>query len=300
MRERAGSKAIAWLDREFPSFDLGQTGEGMAPDEATQTAFGEVAWLTLVLSREGRCAGEGHMVRWLEHIADAYQQPGFCGYVFTGHPLAFTGHLVLWLAVSSHTNNVPVARAALQQLINSGRVTSVERPPYRMIELRYFLDLGGFRHDLPPYCSLFDQCFLAALPVRPGDTTEEDLYAATHALFYLTDFGAAQPDFLAADRVGRIEEFLAWSLHRMVEVHHWDLVAELLASLQCLRSRETPALVWGWRALAEAQDDSGAILEGPRGDRLVLARDAELSRGQFLSLYHRSIVTALAAYVGRF
>jgi hypothetical protein len=146
--------------------------------------------------------------------------------------------------------------------VRPGRLTSYQLSPRRIIELSYFLDYGGFSHNLPKLPELFRLSFLAA-PLKAVEAEQEDLYAATHILFYVTDFGRVRPSFLDEGASAQIIDFLVISMRRAIRAHHWDLVAELLFSLQCLGCRNAHEINIGWRALVRAQDNCGAILEGP-------------------------------------
>jgi hypothetical protein len=103
----------------------------------------------------------------------------FHEYIFSGHPLAFTGHLIIWSALTSYGKTVPLGHAQVQSVVSEGRVLSAKRAPYRMIELRYFLDRGKLAHNLPKSDELFRHAVLA-LP-KTTEAMEADIYAATHS-----------------------------------------------------------------------------------------------------------------------
>src|SRR5262245_48437086 len=164
----------------------------------------------LQLMREPRFAKDERVVRCMRHVARSYCMPGFFQYIFTGNPSAFTGHLILWSALKHFGAEVPVTRAEIQKLIDSSRVFSPKRPFYRIIELRYFLDLGNFKHNLPKIVELFRQSVLA-LPTA-GDVHEADIYAATHIAIYVTDFGRIRLTRLDDSCSARLSNFIVNSL----------------------------------------------------------------------------------------
>ena len=290
---------MAWIDRDLSRFEAFPGSVCEPPDEATQTVFCEFALLLLVLGRQARFADDRRLRRWLAHLIAAYQQPVFHAYLLVGHPLAFTGHLILWLALTPHLKEVLTPREAIQHRLDHSDVARLPRSPERVLELRYFLELGHFQHDLPSDRELYEQFGLADF-IAPSDAiAETDVYAATHLVFYLTDFGRQLPSFVTPAAAGDLQAFLGVCLDIAVESGHWDLVAELLLALQCWPAPEMPTLVDGWRALQQAQDPSGAILEGPDQAMLALTPHRALSHTEFLLLYHRVLVTTLAAYVGQ-
>jgi hypothetical protein len=293
-----GSLALGWLEREFPRLEVFGDLVGGHPDEARQTAVCEAALAILVLHREGRIPTADRTSRLTDYVLDVYQRPAFHTYVLDGHPLAFTGHLIAWLAANALSDRVPISRDQMQGLIDSDRVGLARRPPFRVIELRYFVDWGSFRHAFPDYGSLFEQTWLAGVDPGPSGVTVDDVYAATHTIFYVTDFGRELPTFLGTTRREEIRALLGRCLDPLVESRHWDLVAELLLSLQCLQAGGTSDWERAWQALHDAQDPSGAFFEGPSGTRLQPG-GRELEPSEFLTLYHRVLAVALAAFVGR-
>ena len=297
-RDTVGARALTWLDSEYARFDVFQGRPADHPNEPHQTAVCELALGILVLSRNPHLVRDERVTRLTGYLVRVYQHPSFHTYVFSGHPLAFTGHLITWLAVEALKGPTPISRERMQELADTNRIVCAPRPPFRTMELRYFLDWGRFRHSLPDYRVLFEQTCLAGLDPPPSSFTLEDVYEVTHLVLYLTDFGLRLPTFLDTAGIRRIVDLLLACLEMLVELHHWDLVAEVLLSLQCLGVDAGVEVERGWRALYEAQDVTGAIFEGPSGDRLQPA-SIELAPSEFLALYHRSLVAVLAAFVGR-
>ncbi len=298
MRDTVGARALSWLDREYARFDVFQGPAADHPNEPHQTAVCELALGLLVLNRDHCRWRDDRVTRLTDYLDRVYRHPSFHTYVFNGHPLAFTGHLITWLAVEAPKGQTPISHERMQELADTDRIACAPRSPFRTMELRYFLDWGGFRHSLPDYPVLFEQTCLAALEPPPSSFTLEDVYEATHVILYLTDFGLRPPAFIDTAGLRRIVDFLLTCLEMLVELHHWDLVAEVLLSLQCLGVDAATEVERGWRALSEAQDSTGAILEGPSGERLQPAGEF-LAPSEFLALYHRSLVALLASYVGR-
>ena len=296
LRQRVGTRAIAWFDSQLitwsPSYDRDE------PNELSQTALAEIALLVLTLQRRCTRQFDRHpsLKLWLDYLFKSYSRPGFHQYIFHGHRLAFIGHLIIWLTLSRNHYRLPVSREQIQRLVAGGDRTSiVARPLYRVMELRYFLDIGRFRHDLPSWGSLFRTGSSFAFLDLPG-VEPLDIYAVTHTIFYLTDFGRHIPRFIPPDTLSRLNNSLQDLIIRMIHQHHWDLLAELLLAVHCISSNLTQVLGAGWRELAQAQDKSGAINEGPSASASYFG--SELGEG-FLPLYHRSLTAAMAAFLGR-
>src|SRR3989304_5987563 len=99
LSECAGSRALAWIGREFPRFDPLRGNVVATPDEEGQTALCELAWLLWVLKERASCKGDPKVDRCIAYLANAYERPSFHAYMLHGHPLAFTGHLIVYLSL---------------------------------------------------------------------------------------------------------------------------------------------------------------------------------------------------------
>lgn len=285
---------MKWLTGQFIRFDPFQGRPDLPPDEADQTVVCEFALLCLLLEdRHGRIPHPS-VGQCLEKICKIYENQAFHNYIFTGSPMAFTGHLIVWLAVEESAGANPVPRQRIQDLIDSGWLNLAERSAARKMELRYFLDRGGFRHDLPDYDELIKIADFSFLTDGRRELDESDLYELTHAIFNITDYGAALPGIKNADWLANARTFLYDAVLPIIESHHWDLAAEVLMALSGLDKDKHPLTGELWQALSRAQNESGVILEEPNGVVVNLPEDQQPSHEQFLALYHRSLVTVLA------
>lgn len=286
IRTQISERAISWMNAEIGHFD--PFCHTAVPPEAEQTAMVEVALIAMTLQRRSLdYADRASPAVWLDAVAAAYLHPGFHQTLFRGHKHAFSGHLLLWLALSPD-RRLPVARDQIQKLIDLDNVIATERLPYRVLELRYLLELGNFRHELPDFGALTDRCFIAAR-FNPIDALDHDIYALTHAAFYLSDYGAR--DALHGKHANYVRQATRMLLAMMVRRRHWDLVAELLLTLYCLGAEEDQLIKTAWCALADAQMPDGSIPEAPGGS-LVITTDPH---DRFLALYHRTLTALLAA-----
>jgi hypothetical protein len=190
-------------------------------------------------------------------------------------------------------------RLAAQRLIDErgADIADPDRPPDRQLELRYILELGGFRSPLPPLgradirnTELFPdpRCHL-------GESGVSGAYRLTHILFFLSRFGQRPlPEF--APQISLVDDVLA----RYTQVGHWDLVAELV---MCRGILGQPASAVEERARTElirAQLAGGAV-PGPAFD---LAANAALPRAErvadtFLHCYHSTLAVMMCAGADR-
>lgn len=110
------------------------------------------------------------------------------------------------------------------------------------------------------------------------------LYAMTHTVFHLTDWGA-RPDGLPAHLQAYLHAWLPAWLEVYLEAGHWDLVAEMLIVDLCLTEPDYPASAWD--ALARAQRPDGLLPAEP----WRVSRDAAMA---VRNHYHSTAVAAIA------
>lgn len=256
--------------------------------EPVQTAIAELALLVLVAHRLGAASSIAPLQRQLTSLA---------GRSFPSGPLpgvtryAFVGYLVVWLSLNTGQNRWGMSHAELQQFVRESNLCALPRPLYRVIELRYLLDLGRLRHRLPSMGALW--AMLRRLRGRSdaiwAETTQA--YEATHLVYYLTDFGRAPRRVLGhADRVALGRE-LETLLARCMAEGHVDLVAEIAAAEPCLRPTRLHAAPAAWQYLATHwRTDKGFNLGEEEGEI-----------EPFLRAYHPALITAVAAIIlGRY
>ncbi|MGI8312591.1 DUF6895 family protein [Saccharopolyspora hattusasensis] len=162
------------------------------------------------------------------------------------------------------------------------------------LEVGYALELCELRHAMPERAELYGACGVADLD--PASATEEDAYEFTHILFYATDMAARSLPFRDAAERDKLAAAVHSMLAGFLAAEHFDLTAELLLCAEIVGISGAPAVLEGWRGLAAAQLDGGAI-PGPPFRPEVLAQRTEdrAVTYVFRTCYHPTLVTALAA-----
>ncbi|WP_244207229.1 DUF6895 family protein [Streptomyces swartbergensis] len=114
-------------------------------------------------------------------------------------------------------------------------------------------------------------------------------YTLTHVMFHLTDWGH-DVQTVPSDIAAYLDTWLPPWLDNCVEMQNWDLCCELLAVAASLPQPLALELTGdAWAAVAQAQDDMGALTvmgRGPRGEEVPRV---------FANCYHSTLVAAFAA-----
>ena len=190
------------------------------------------------------------------------------------------------------------ARAAATGRRFRGLLDYSERLPHRVLEVRLCLEWGEFAHSWPDFETLAATSILAH-PLHAIYLDEEALYAFTHVIMFLYDFGARPSPFLAPAQREQLRQTLTLLLVAACQDHHWDLLGELLICWDCVRLPADPIYEHAWLAFAAAQQDDGAI-PGPewvqafRSPAEVAADAAKQPDRYFKHHYHTTLVGVLA------
>jgi hypothetical protein len=139
---------------------------------------------------------------------------------------------------------------------------------------------------LPPRGELVELTSRTWLGGQPEPWTPSllSLYAMTHTVFHLTDWGA-RPRGLPEHLQAYLHAWLPAWLEVYVEAGHWDVVAEMLIVDLCLTEPDHPVATWD--PLARAQQPDGLLPAVPGR----VPRDTARA---FRNHYHSTVVGAIA------
>lgn len=130
---------------------------------------------------------------------------------------------------------------------------------------------------------LIERTWLGGTP-EPWAVDFSTLYAMTHTVFALTDFGA-RPDDLPASVQTYLHAWLPAWIEVYLEAGQWDLLAELVTVDLCLTKPASYPPVWD--ALARAQQPDGLLPMGPQRVPTTLAK-------AFRGHHHPTLVAVIA------
>lgn len=188
----------------------------------------------------------------------------------------------------------------LENILKDGYVPAAERVPSRDLDFLHSLQRLGLLSDRDPFARAYDGCILAKHPsLYP--LTIDDVYAITHAIFFVTDFGRVPGCFSSAD-VAYLRSAIPRLLQYYVRKNNWDLVAELLITLDATGLAGIPEYSEALGLLLATQEADGSF-PGPVGDQRqrLWAQgkerddDADPEWRRFHDNYHTTLVTLIAS-----
>jgi hypothetical protein len=262
--------------------------------EGQRKAFGELSLACMLMSRTPTLRTHHHYATLVAYLKEELERPVVFFSMMRRQTL-FPFYVTTVVALAACGFELPRYRRTIQKIIDRGHIDAVERTPWNMMDLRYFLDRGGFRHRLPNFETLYPLSVAHRLPPIP-EMRPVDVYAITHILFFLSDFGRQDLRAILGERFDETCAYVALLLGTELSRADWDLTGELLLSCTCLGITPRPYFSLAWQALVESQLPDGQI-PGPKYDPASpkLQDPDGAAAYRFRCNYHPTLVALLAA-----
>ena len=287
-------RAIEWLARSLGCFDpFTYPASDRRGRLAARKALVELAGLLLQQRRVGLRDDDDRYETMVDLLAGVASRRPY-------RDLIARQHRSLWLfglpyaALRAWGRDDDELRAMLEQAVAARYPVSWERLPFRYLDYANFLKAGGVAHSAPTAHQVFPLTLLSARP-NVAELEDDDVYAITHAVFYLTEFGAGEstwPDGFDRRDATELIDTLLW---QCVVNEHTDLTAELLISAVCVGVARSGATDAGWDLLHRLQLPNGAI---PAPDRLLPPPYAgerdDPAYMDWRRCYHTTVMSAMA------
>jgi len=191
---------------------------------------------------------------------------------------------------------VETLRDDIQSMLDIGLPIASEDNPYRIMELRYALEDGGFKHLPPTIRSLYrNTSFHRSLNDTPPilSLRLDQVYGLTHLVFYLTGFGFSRRSI---PELTSLRWLVSAQLGLQTLERNWDAVAELLMCCGFLRHFPSPFYRSAWFSLFRAQKTDGSLtdnlFDAKKYESMAIP---EKRRYYFEQHYHTTLVAAAAA-----
>ncbi|MFB7912981.1 DUF6895 family protein [Streptomyces sp. NPDC056061] len=223
--------ALRWIEAHLEWFAPRRWEEFLPRRPFRPGPLLELLGLIRVLDRSGIVPVTASLPgRALDLAEQAVGEPEFVRGLHRGDGF-FPYHLNLTALLELLGRPHPALRAACQALLeaDAGGHCRPYKPVLSRIELRYFVDRGGFTApDLLPGIGPLYRQSVAATGADVLQLTASETYALTHALFYATDFGHRRLLPCRSGAVSEVRETVRVLLGVHLARSSLDLLAELL------------------------------------------------------------------------
>ncbi|MER7462457.1 hypothetical protein [Streptomyces sp. NPDC097981] len=256
----------------------------------------ETAFLVGLRARLDEAPLAGDYATILELVEDIARQPSYRELIARDESalLLYAG---TYAALRLCGRDDPEFRRIIQQAAAGGYAAAFERVPYRQLDLLHTLHLCGIEHGMPAMDDVLPFTVLCSHP-NVLKLPDRDIYAITHTVFYVTDFGQRDPVWPRGYDLGEAVELLEALLVLAEARANADLVGELLCCLLCLGITDSEAADQGWRFLESVQEDNGRV-NGPDGVVHPGLKSEDDEFRHWAEGYHTTIVVALTGLLDR-
>lgn len=291
-------RGLAWIDAHLDEFD--PFGGGRPFEIRLGQRVGELAILLHAYVELSGDVDEGVARRMTTLLRETQRHPEFVARLIRA-PLEFILFAEVYANLRAVGEEDAEMRQLIQRAIDAGYLEQSERFPNRMMDIRSCLDMGGLEADYPSLPELYDRSILAGR-LSALLLSEEDLYAITHVLMFLFEFGTRESASVSEASRRDLERLLPGLLVLVGQEHHWDLMAEVLICWESLGLPPSDVSERAWRELEELQDAEGAV-PGPEWaarlhQELGRPPDADAERELYFSHhYHTTLVCLIAAFL---
>ena len=190
--------AFHWLEQNIEHFNPLKDGSDTFGLYQTK-ALGELGLLCMLYHRTAKGDVEPAVERFLCFIYNIWQQPEYQERIVR-RPEYFQIQIMIYTVLQQCNVINDSYKGIIQGIIDQGYVTATETTAMRLLDRRHMLDCGKFRHNLPPYQELYHNTLLAKAPPVIY-LSDNDVYAITHTLFYITDFGRSSAPMLDGEHL---------------------------------------------------------------------------------------------------
>lgn len=183
-------------------------------------------------------------------------------------------------------------QAELEQIMAAPVASMFERVPWKVIETDWLCRIGQVRLALDLMSAVRDCIVSKGLDAL--FSRREEVYAFTHALIYLTDFGQ-NPGPLMRPMSSVIDDADA-ALAGCLDDDDFDLAAEVLFTWPYLRATWTPTGTFGMLVLARVEEEVGFLPSLSLREDVFLPLDGD-RRAHYVAAeaYHTAYVMGLLA-----
>jgi hypothetical protein len=168
-----------------------------------------------------------------------------------------------------------------------------ERLPHRMLEQQWIDTL--WKECGPEEHRRLERTARLSILSQPIDifaATDDDLYAFTHAIMYITDF-QQNPALLPRSRTVLLAEAEA-VLVRCLDAQDYDLAGEILLAWPFTGKHWSPAATFAFHVLAEVEDKAGFLpTPATRMSELQTRQGADRTHYLLATAYHTAYVMGL-------
>jgi hypothetical protein len=246
------TQSMNWINRYLPFFS---PYRGNIIDYTALQAFSELSLVYTYLHNWKHLKLTNTLPTWYTFLTKHLENHSYAKMVRT-NPLFSFHYLFPYLMLRSSHYRFSYYEETLNTLCRFGYLYAGETVPELYFE-RDFVYWKANYCKAPNWLHLYEQTSLGNR-FNSLSINEDHAYAATHTLFYVTDFGNQSFPWLLREHE-RLAAILEMFLLHYLRVGHWDLVGELLINLHSLGKNGSTIYKEAAAGFQNAWKNNGAV-----------------------------------------
>ncbi len=268
----------------IPAYNL-EYREGITDEKK---AFGELALALLIIQKSSVFVDDPRVEKIKKYVHAVVLSENFVFNMQNDISL-FPFYLTVYVSLRETGVEIDTHREILKNTLRHNYISQIERTPWQLIDLKYFLDKGGFENNIPDAKTLYPCSSLYFLPNLIFNRTI-DSYAITHILFFLSDFGSKDISELLGEKLSETKLYVETLTKMYTHTRDWDLLGELLISCHILNHRDFALHQKCLHHYLDSQCSDGDFINRTVLD--VFDADKTLSKEErFKANYHPTLVS---------
>jgi hypothetical protein len=281
--------ALSWVSANLSAFEVPSTSD----DGFLATALKPVGELALTAEVMGRYArpDEGAALEPEALLAFCWEQTRsgeLISELICRYPDLFALCTIYPPFYRAGLRNVRLEQC-IRSLATLSAIQHLEFPAWRALDIATSLDSVGIPHAWSTR-HLWRSTWLSRSP-EPWALCEASAYSLTHTTFYLTDFGRTPAGLPRAARQYLRKWLPPWQMY-YAHCGNMDLLGELIMVGRSIGTVEDEQL---WSVLAQTQRADGAVPSALTTEWAESVAGGDERRVDFLTNYHTTLVTIMAA-----
>lgn len=250
------TKCDSWLNSRASRFDPFNWSEARNR-HARRKAFNEAS-LYLYVSHQ---LGFSHDVPDIEDLVRKRVNTREYCHLMQRKPREYLKFAYAVAYLSNRDTLDPRVDGITESILDEGVVWSVERPPYRMMDLWHFCRMYDYEQDTLDSQRILENSCLQH-PPNPVYSDVRQAYALTHNLLFYHNFGVPHPNFPKHPAPYDLTDVLPALLVRFVAEDDLDVALELV-TVGVLQQQLSPELVWPVMSLVAKKVQEHGYVPGP-------------------------------------
>jgi hypothetical protein len=295
-REQVKNKAFNWIHGNINNFDLSLDPYKPRKDFDYLKSIAELSLLCALYKRQFGTIDDERINGFKSWISNNLLTANYVDRILRA-PELLLPYTMIYASLRECGVEPTHFKETLKKMLGQGYCIAREMQPFRRMDLFYVLGKSNLTNSRSRSLeSLYRETVLYKIP-SVLFLELSDVYAITHIIFYLSDFGFKKITTMSH----KDKQLIHWSLANLIGIYlhkrNWDILSELLLSCHCLHWYPYPIYKCAWECLLNSQRSDGSIPGPCYYSEMSQRMGPEEAKNYFINNYHSTLIAAIACFL---